>query len=99
MKLWLNETYRDLFLYYVKGIEDGPRIEKRMLKFQKRFEAWMKREGVALIAQPQPEGGFTLSFAPEKIWDRDMETLKEMQNQPIPSNLLETLQAEGDKIN
>lgn len=70
---WL-ETHpvaRDLFLYYIKGIEDGPRIEKRMAKKQAEFERWCKRNGIALIAFKGPNNEMSMSFVPEQKWDKD----------------------------
>jgi hypothetical protein len=62
---------KDLFLYYIKGVEDGPRIEKRMLKLQGKFERWCKKNGVALIAFKGANDQISLSFVPEQKWDKD----------------------------
>lgn len=71
--MWLEShpVAKDLFLYYIKGIEDGPRIEKRMLKKQREFERWCSKNGVALIAFKGSQGEMSLSFVPEQKWDKD----------------------------
>lgn len=76
---WLeaHPIAKDLFLYYVKGIEDGPRIEKRMLKFQQKVQGMMEREGIALIAVKGPNEDISMSFVPEQKWDADKAAMEQ----------------------
>lgn len=88
------EKYLDLYMFYVKGIEDGPRIEKRMYKFQKKFERMMKRRGIALVAQKTPDGGLTMSFVSEKLWQAQIEKMKD----ETLKNIDEVMKEKGDEI-
>lgn len=91
LKKKIIEKYLDLYLYYVKGVEDGPRIEKRMLKFQQKVERMMKRRGIALVAYKLEDGQISMSYVPEEKWDEQ----KEKVQQQIMD---EMMKEEGDKI-
>lgn len=71
------EKYADLYLYYIKHIEDGPRIEKRMLKFQLKVERMMKRRGIALVAYKLADGSISMSYVPEEQWDKQQEKVQQ----------------------
>lgn len=91
LKKVILEKYLDLYLYYVKGIEDGPRIEKRMLKFQQKVERMMKRRGIALVAYKLADGQISMSYVPEEKWDTQQ---KEVQQQIMD----EMMKEKGDTI-
>lgn len=71
------EKCLDLYLYYWKGIEDGPRIEKRMLKFQKKVQRMMKRKGITLVAYKLQDGNISMSYVPEQKWDEQQEKVQQ----------------------
>ncbi len=87
----LTEKYLDLYLYYIKGVEDGPRIEKRMLKFQNKVQKLMDKEGIALVAYKLADGTVSMSFVPEQKWDAQ----QEVEQQKI---IDEMMREKGDEI-
>ncbi len=91
LKKKILETVIDLYLYYFKGIEDGPRIERRMLKFQKKVERMMKRRGIALVAYKLQDDSISMSYVPEQKWD---EQQKRVQQEIMD----EMMKEQGDKI-
>ncbi len=92
LKKKIIEKYLDLYLYYVKGVEDGPRIEKRMLKFQKKFQRMCDRRGIALVAYKVADGSISMSFVPEEKWD-------EQKEKALNERIDEMMKEKGDEIN
>jgi hypothetical protein len=91
IKRGIIEKVVELYLYYIQGFEDGPRIEKRMLGYQKSFEKWCKRRGIALVAFKNKDDTIALSFVKEEAWDSQ----KEKVQQEVMDELLKE---KGDEI-
>ncbi len=84
---YLKVRFVEEYLYWVQGIEIGSRMERRIGKFQKKFERMMKREGISLIViKDKGTEVVTLSFVPEKEFDVQKKMVEEM------------IANEGDKI-
>ena len=105
--LWqkCKEKFVELYLYYIQGIEIGPRVERRMVKFQNKFERMMRRRGITLIIAQNPDKTISLSFVPEKTWNEqkamvDAELAKEKSemDSKLKENLADTLSGIGDPI-
>lgn len=73
-----KEKYVELFLHYVKHIDTGPRIERKMLAFQKKVQRMMKRRGIALVAYKVADGSVAMSFVPEERWDAEKKIAEEV---------------------
>lgn len=84
---YLKVRFTEEYLYWIQGIEIGSRTERRLTKFQKKFEKMMKKGGISLIAiKDKATDKVTLSFVPEKEFDTQKKIVEDM------------LKEEGDKI-
>lgn len=95
---YLKDKYKILieylvteYLFYFKGFEDGPRIERRMLKYQHEFDKWCRKRGIALVAFKNKDETIALSFVKEEMWDEQ----KDKVQQEIMDELLKE---KGDEI-
>lgn len=84
----LKIRFVEEYLYWVQGIEIGTRIERRIAKFQKKFERMMKDEGISLImVKDKKTEAITLSFVPDKEFTEQKKMVDDL------------IKEEGDKIN
>jgi len=84
---YLKQLFTEEYLYWIQGIEIGTRMEKRMNRFQRKFERMMKRRGITLIVtMHKDQKGVSLSFVPDKEFTEQKKMVDDM------------LKAEGDVI-